>query len=296
MAGLPDKALAAAALSSLTWGLTGVFIKLLPAIPPVSVTAGRLLVAFLAVLPAIIVSASLRSGFVLATRTPVAYLLAAQMAAYYLVATAAFQLAPVAEVALLVSTQPLFVLLFRRFSGESPHTREVSGALLATAGIVVILLPQLGLQAQRSVGHLLGDLLAIGASMLSAGFATVYGHLSRRGASPDSTGVTLLSFLMGAVLTGAWVVLVGGGNISTLISRDAWPMLLGLGIVSTAVPTLGYALASKQLPAIMASTISLLIPVSSGLFAYLLLGETLSLWFLAGGLMVLAGVMMIIRR
>jgi len=106
-----------ALITSLTWGLTGIFVRLLPGISPLAITAVRMAVALLCALP---VSAYGYSGMTRRTgglasalRRPAAYVLALFMVCYYLLATSAFQRAPVAEVGLLISTQPLFVLAIR---------------------------------------------------------------------------------------------------------------------------------------------------------------------------------------
>lgn len=89
-------ALWVAAVTSLTWGLTGIFVRLLPSISPLTVTAGRLVIAFVVVLPALILFRDTRRGFKTALGRPIAYVLALLLSGYYLLATAAFQMAPVA--------------------------------------------------------------------------------------------------------------------------------------------------------------------------------------------------------
>ena len=70
-----------------------------------------------------------------------AYALASLLVGYYLLATAAFQLAPVAEVAVLLSTSPVFVLSIRRLRGEPVRRRQAAGALLALSGIAIVVAP-----------------------------------------------------------------------------------------------------------------------------------------------------------
>jgi len=82
------------------------------------------------VLPILGLLRSSRRSFRSALRHPAAYVLALLLAGYYLLATAAFQMAPVAEVALLLSTPPLFVLAFRRVRGDIPGRAEIAGAVL----------------------------------------------------------------------------------------------------------------------------------------------------------------------
>ncbi len=288
------KAMGMAGLTSLTWGLTGVFVRLLPPIPPLTITAGRLAIALATALPLLFVFRDTRGVFKSALVRASSYVLALLLAGYYLLATAAFQLATVAEVALFLSTPPLFVLAFRRLRGEPSSRAELSGALLAVGGIAVILSPRLSLAAGVSLGHLLGDCLAICAAALAAGYAFSFRMLAEKGRAPDSGGVSVLTFALGSAVLGTVAMLLPvPSGLSGLGSRELL-LFLCLGLVSTAVPSLGFAVASKRLPALVTSTISLFIPLFSGVFAFWNLGEGLSVSFLLGSVLVLLGVALII--
>jgi multidrug efflux pump subunit AcrB len=72
--------------------------------------------------------------------------------------------------------------------------------------------------------------------------------------------------------------------------------LLGLGVLCTAIPSLGFAIVSKRLPSTVTAATSLLIPLFAGVFAYVFLGEKLSSTIVPGGLFVLAGLVMNLRQ
>lgn len=302
------KALAVAALTSLTWGLTGIFVRLLPGIPPLAITAGRLTIALLAVLPVFLLFGNARAGsgggfklgltadFRSALRRPVAYALASLLVGYYLLATAAFQLAPVAEVALLISTPPLFILAFRALRGEMPALGETVGALLALGGTILILAPNPSGTGQPLPGHLYGSAMALGAAALSALYAYAYRNLSEHGRAPETGAVTVLTFAIGSPILLATASLFSTAAMPSLSGAGTVAVFLGLGIVSTAIPTLGFSIASRRLPAILTTTISLFVPLFAGLFAFLVLGERLSPNFAAGCLPILAGVALIVRQ
>lgn len=284
-----------AAITSLTWGLTGVFVRLLPSIHPLTITAGRLVIALAAALPILLLFRDAQHSLKSALNNPFSYALAPLLIGYYLLATTAFQMAPVAEVALLLSTPPLFVLALRRIRGEPSSRNEIGGALLAISGITIIFFPKFSLFEGQSNQHLYGNIIAICAAALTAIYAYMNRILSESGRSPESFGVTLLTFAIG----GGALALVGAfwpapSGLTTLNSSSVH-IFLGLGVLSTAIPSLGFAVSSKRLPAMITATISLFIPFFSGLFAFLILGERLSIMFLAGGVLVLWGVVMIIR-
>jgi drug/metabolite transporter, DME family len=89
------------------WGVKGILVRLLPPVSPLAITGGRLVGALIVALPIFATCKTKRSGLKKALKNPVGYVHVSFLTDYYLLATAAFQLAPVAEVALLLSTQPL---------------------------------------------------------------------------------------------------------------------------------------------------------------------------------------------
>ena len=287
-------ALATAAVTAAMWGLTGIFVRLLPTLSPLVITSGRLLVAFASMLPILAIYAAHRRDLKRAVRRPVACALASPLVSYYLLATASFQLAPVAEVALLLSTSPLFVLTLRRLQGDVPTRLEIIGAILSVTGIALVLAPRLTVMAGFATAHLFGDALAICAAATTAFYALLYRHLQTHDVAPEPTSLSFLTFLLGAaVLTGiVWLfsMTISPGNFSggSLLS------FLALGVFCTAIPSSGFAVVSKRLPSTVTAATSLLIPLFAGIFAYVFLGEKLSSTIVPGSLLVLTGIVMIL--
>ena len=295
-------ALAAAALTSITWGLTGIFVRLLPTLSSLTITAGRLLIGLAAALPFVFFVGDTRRGVRAALSQPLAYFLASLLAGYYLLATAAFQMAPVAEAALLLNTPPLFVIAFRWIQGRPPLRAEIGGALLAMCGMAMILVPKMTISGGTPGNALYGQVCAIAAAALTALYATIYRDLAAPARAPDAGALAVLTFAIGSIVLILVLVLspglapaTGPSGMAALDANGVW-ILLALGVISTAIPTLGFALASKQLPPIVTSMISLFIPLFAGLFAFLILGETISRLFVVGCLLVLSGAAMIIRQ
>lgn len=287
-------AMLAAGLVAVMWGMAGVFVRLLPPTSPVAITAGRLLVALLVSIPFIVFSANNRRSLILSLGQPAAYTLALLLAGYYLLATIAFQLSPVAEVALFLSTPPLFVLAFRRLHGDTPLRAEVVGATTAIIGIMLILAPNIVNSTDTGFSRIIGDLLAFASAGLSGLYVYIYRHLAEAHSAPDPVGVTFMTFLLGSIILGT-VIFSLQIPTGTLYSGNNLLAILGLGIFSTAISSTVFAIASKHLPAVITATILLLIPVFAGIFAYLILGEELSLLMIPGGIMVLSGIAMILN-
>lgn len=292
---MSPRALAAAALTAIAWGLTGIFVFLLPPVSAFWIAGGRLGVGLLCVLPSLMLSANTRNALLRAARRPVAHVFAALLTAYYLFATSGFQHAPVAEVALLLCLAPIFVLFLRRLRGDAPGQREIGGAMLALIGLGWILAPRLLGSTTAHDNHLFGDVLAIAAAACTAVYADRYAQLNRIGRAPDPFGTTLLTLLLGSVaLLGIAFAL--GLPLPAAVRTDThalW-LLLGLGVLCTGVPSLSFAYASQHLPPLVTATISLLIPVFAALFAALFLDQKLPLSMLPGSLVLLAGVALVL--
>src|SRR5262245_37431845 len=235
-------ALATAVLTAAMWGLTGIFVRLLSAINPLAVTSWRLLIAVASVLPIFATRVAHRWDLKRTLTHPVAYVLASLLVSYYLLATASFQLAPVAEVALLLSTSPLFVLTLQRLQGDAPTRLEIIGAILSITGIALLLSPRLTVMGGFAKAHLFGDALALYASAMISLYALLYRHLQKHSIAPEPTTLTLLTFLFrAAALIGiAWPFPI---TISLeKLSGRSLLSLLGLGVLCTAIPSLGFAL------------------------------------------------------
>lgn len=291
---MTPQALGAAALTAIAWGLTGIFVFLLPPVSAFYIAGGRLLLGLACVLP-MLASAPARHALCNAMGRPVAYLFAALLSAYYLFATSGFQHAPVAEVALLLCVAPIFVLMLRRLRGDVPTRMELGGALLALIGLAWILAPRLAGGDSEHENHLLGDLLAIAAAACTALYADAYARLHKQGLSPDPLGTTCLTLIVGSmVLLGlAWGF---AEPLPAALSSDmgALWLLLGLGVLCTGIPSMSFAYASKHLPPLVTATISLLIPVFAALFAALFLDQHLPLSMLPGSLVLLGGVALVL--
>ena len=225
-----------------------------------------------------------------------AYVLALLLAGYYLSATAAFQLAPVAEAALLLNTSLLFVIFLRGMQGMPPVRAEILGTFLAMGGMALIMVPKITFGGQAPVQHLYGHLSAIGAAVLNALYAFTYRFLAEQGRAPEASSVSILTFAAGSMVLIVVLSLTPTPSGSTDLNGSSLLVFLGLGILSTAVPTVGFAITSKRLPSIVTATISLFTPVFAGLFAFLILGESISMTFMAGCLLVLGGVALVIRQ
>ena len=105
-----------------------------------------------------------------------------------------------------------------------------------------------------------------------------------------------MTFALGSIALIATVYVV-----PTTISLEAFSganlvILVGLAILCTAIPSFAFAFASERLPPVVTATISLLIPLFAGAFAFVILGEKVPPTTIPGSLFVVVGIVVILRQ
>lgn len=214
----------------------------------------------------------------------------------YLLGTTAFQLAPVGEITLLISTAPLFVVAYKLISKIRIYKGEGLGTMLATAGVGIILVPQLSNDIGSSVQTITGYFLALSAAALLAVYVLWFGAIARKGITFRSVNVVFATCLLGCVLSFLCTVFLFEPTGPAGITQRAVLVLLGLGTLSTATSTLCYTIAAQRLSALLAAAILLTEPIFAVLLASITLREIPSLWFCIGSFFVLGGLFSIARN
>lgn len=190
-------------------------------------------------------------------------------------------LAPIAKVIVVAYLFPIYTMLLAyRFLGERMTMRSIVAALTALAGIIVLVLPELG---PASAGDLPGLLLA--------GFVSLSVAIKRvllKGFAPaiPSRLILLVEASLATLILAPFVVLrdspeiVSGQNMMFIC-------LAGLlyGVVAHALMLTGL----RVVPAGSAAVVGYLEPLSASLLAWWLLGESVSVYMLVGGTLILAG-------
>ncbi|RME83704.1 MAG: DMT family transporter [Caldilineae bacterium] len=196
----------------------------------------------------------------------------------------AIRLTSVANATFFPNMAPLLVSLVAwRWLGERFNATFALGLAAALAGVALMVRANAG--AGRAT--LLGDMLALGTAFFYAGYILSVKQLRRRFGAAT---VMLAGALVGAV--GLLIATLLGGEDLLPSSLTGWLILAGLAWFSHAggQGLIAYALA--HLPASFSSVSLLLQPVLSALFAWLLLNEGVSMLQAAGGVMVLAGIVL----
>lgn len=277
-------AITAGLVAPVTWGLTGIFVRLLHGVPTLAIVAARLAVAALALLPWVLLRRARLDGTAL---NPWAL----AMAAYYVLATEAFVRAPVVDVTLLVGMAPVVTVLLEWVRGRPASRGQVLGAFLAVAGLVLFLRPGTGIDPARLVGYL----FALGAAFTSSAYATGLRAQAEAGQAPNALLLTLGACILGALASGGLMAAQGVGLAAYALDAPHGIRLVLLGLVSTAIPTLAYGLASARLPAVLTTSLGLTTPLFAACFAGFILGEWPALAAIPGALVALTGVVIVLR-
>jgi drug/metabolite transporter (DMT)-like permease len=287
--------LMAAFCAAATWGMVGIFVRWLPGWSPFAILAGRFLAATAMMLPILFLASSVRHDFIRSLGASLIWYLSLLAIGGYVLGTTAFQMAPIGEVTLLFTTSPLFIIAYKYVVGLHVKRNEGIGMLLAMSGVILIMLPQLFTDRAVSWQTIVGYFLALGAAGLVAVYTLWFNILIEQNIAPKSINIVFLTCLLGAVLSLVCAVF-SKASIGIGIDRQVIFVLLGLGILSTALPFLCYTIAAQYLPVVLTTAILLLEPIFAVLFASVALQEIPSLGFACGSVLVLWGLLLIATK
>lgn len=223
--------------------------------------------------------------------------------AYY----AAIQRIPISLVALLMYAYPTLVAILSLRLGYPLHGR------LAWISLVIV-----SCGAILTIGGIEGrvDPVGIGLALSSPFLYSLYIVLTawmageRPGATADmrteGRGAEVAPAVAGAVMmVGTWLAILAiaaavavasalqGHPIATAgVPAGAWPGLVGIGVVAAAIAIQAFYASAARIGAAQASLMATVEPLVTIALGVLLLGEALSREQLAGGLLVLAGVLL----
>ena len=194
-------------------------------------------------------------------------------------------LTSVANSTLLANLAPIFValaawLLFR----QQLRRKFLLGLAIAVTGMAMLI----GGDFQLQGTELIGDALGVVTAMFYAGYQLTMTRLRARVATSTvmawSGLVTSLVLLPIALLSGEQLL---------PHSMTGWWKLAGLALIAQVAGQSLIAYAMAHLPATFSSVGLLFQPVMATLFAWLILGESVSALQLAGGITVLLGIRMV---
>ncbi len=207
------------------------------------------------------------------------------LAGHFWAWVASIQFTTIANSAVLVSTQPLFVAAFSvAFLGERPSRRQWFGILVAIFGAFVIGFGAFGLGGRA----LLGDALALLAGVMAAGYFSIGRSLRKK---LDLWAYIAIVYGASALLLLVAVILSPRVPLTGYPTQD-WVVFLALAAVPMMMGHTGINYALRYFPAYMANLASLGEPVGATLIAWALpaIGEVPPPQTLVGGGLILMGI------
>ncbi len=272
-----------------TWALPGVFVRFLPEMAVIELSAWRLIPAFIILALSLFIPV-IRNSFRSIITQPIVWLAAVSMSAYYATSNVGLRNAPIAFIALLISLAPVWVMIFERLSGHKHTLKEISGAGIAFTGLLICLWSGLsGLDRSITTTGIWAGLIS---GILSAIFVLVMRQVQGK-VRYQALVVSILTFALGIpMLILSWMIETPYGLLK--LEADSLWYLAGLGFISTAMPTLCYAFLGTRLSATATSLMLLLVPPSAAIAGWFILNESLSWMVLSGGAISLLGVLLVI--
>ena len=283
---------ASALIAAATFGASGALIKpvLEAGWSPTAAVTVRVLVGGLALTPFAIVALRGKWATLWQSRTRVLLMALIGVAGTQVMYFAAIQRIPVGTAVLIEYISPLLLIALAWVrTRKAPRAIVIIGSLIAIGGLALVVSPGGG-------GGLdpLGLVFALTAMVGCAIYYLV--------AAQPSNGLPAVALAAAGLLLGGVVLAVIG--FSGLVPFTAtfvdvamfgwsvawWTPLLLVGILATAVAYASSIAATEILGSRLASFVGLLEVVAATLYAWILLGEQLTLSQLLGGALILAGI------
>jgi drug/metabolite transporter (DMT)-like permease len=207
---------------------------------------------------------------------------------YNVALNAAEHLLDAGTAALLINVNPILVAVMAGLILKEGFPRWlIIGSLVAFAGVAVIALGS----GQRSTADIAGVLLCLLAAALAAVSVIVQKPVLRKFPAAQATWY--------GILVGAVCCLPFSGQLVTELLAAPRPETLGLvylGVFPTAIAFTTWAYALSLIDAGRLAATTYLVPGTTILISWLVLGEIPTIWGLVGGVICLAGVALTRRR
>lgn len=204
---------------------------------------------------------------------------------YFLAENEAMNYTTTTNTSLIVCLCPLFasVLIGLFYKSQRLNALQTAGTLMAAAGVVVVVLNG------RFVLHLspIGDSLAFVACLCWAFYSLL---MIPANARYDAVFITRKVFFYGLLSITPYFVARPGLNVGLLIEQPSvlWNLLF-LGCIASTLCFLTWTWVIRKLGAVTVTNYVYFNPVVTILFAWMVLSESITVYFLIGTLLILVG-------
>ena len=267
------------------WGSTFVFTKLLllAGLTAAEIFVLRFIIAYLMLLGFALTKKSFRLLSALGIVGGSLYFLTEHSAMNYTTTT---------NTSLIVCMCPLFAtaLISLFYKSQRLHGIQIMGTLMAAVGVVVVVLNG------RFVLHLspLGDTLAFVACLCWAVYSLLMIPATRH---YSTLFITRKVFFYGLLsMVPYFLIWPSHPSLQLLLRPDILGNLLFLGCVASMLCFLAWNWVIRQLGAVVATNYVYLNPVVTALFAWLILSERITVFFVLGSVLILVGMYLISKK
>jgi len=212
---------------------------------------------------------------------------------YFLTENASMLYTTATNTSLIVCTCPLFAMMLVAIIYR--HTEHISkiqaiGSVIACLGMAVVVLNG------HFVLHLspLGDLLAFGACLCWAFYSLLMKSAHQR---YDTLFITRKVFFYGLLtIIPYFIVKPGFPPMEVILRHDVLWNLLFLGVIASMLCFITWNWVIGKLGAVVATNWVYFNPITTILFAWWLLDEKITIWFLLGSLLIIIGMLLSERK
>lgn len=179
-------------------------------------------------------------------------------------------------------------VLARAFLAETLRGSQVLGLMLGVTGTLIIV-------ASGDSGLAEGGNALAGAGLAFGGVVSgsLSGVISRRFAPMHTTAELAIPMFLSGLIVVAVVGLGVGGVQPATVPTGLWPLLVALGLGSTLLPFVATLYATKHVSATTVALTGYLAPLVGVVGGVVLLGELVTPAIAVGGLLILAGVVVV---
>jgi drug/metabolite transporter (DMT)-like permease len=208
---------------------------------------------------------------------------------YFLTENSAMNYTTTTNTSIIVSLCPLFAsaIIGAFYKTERLNRWQTAGTVMAALGVIMVVMNG------HFVLHLspLGDVLAFGACMCWAFYSLLIIPVSKR---YPTVFITRKVFFYGLLSMIPYIMLHPDLNIQLVINKPTLlANLLFLGCVASMLCYVAWNWALKRLGAVVATNYVYLNPVTTIVFAWMVLNEQITVWFIIGTVLILYGMYLV---
>lgn len=189
---------------------------------------------------------------------------------------------------IILAVMPIFAMAGDLIFFKNPITlKKVAGIIVSIIGVSVVTFNG------TLAGNLSGLLATLAAAICWVGYIIVIKPLNEQ----YSTINILTGLFISGAICGVPLFLAGGGIGQVAeFTPFQWLLIIGSGMFLLVIGQLCYVFAVGELSVTTVSIFGNLLPVTTVIFSFLILGQTLSLIQIIGGIMIIAAVTFIIHE